>query len=557
MQHCPVCLGRVSLELFSSHMNSHSKDDVVSALLRQPLPGSLQSLQSFAAPSLLQASNQGSNPALPTSIQNQVQNTLQAALSAPRTNVASGSAHPDLTSQGAGIAGGFPGLHFMTGQPTVSRDLPSSPLIMPGMIPGMSNIGMGGMSTLGMGGMNPGMSMVMSPVLVPQQNGPPIIFNVPMMCPTPNMLNSSTAGSTSVSSALSPNATPAMSSQQSSSTLTLTPPPLVQKSSFLAATSLNLSQAQTTLSTPSSGRETRRELNQRPLPSLQQIPIQAAVALTSLDLTRNQMSPAKIIEKIEVKIENAMTTATSVLLSPKPGTSSSFKSATIPIVAPIVENNSNNDLEVENQNAGLANSSPTKDPVSSPRKSPEKICTVETVSDLINAQMLLKSNEDIQIVVANDLLETSEFKTFMSHLNLPPQTPHPDDDREISSNHVPPNTPMTTRPPSIGPDIDLDDPEEFICDEPQPSTSRQSPQRYILSVPSDEDEDDLEDEDICLQDLVAMETMEQVRDHDNDDNISDCIDDDLVEDEELIKYDATSDENISEEENENEEKNSK
>ena len=100
MQHCPVCLGRVSSELFSSHMNSHSKDDVVSALLRQPLPGSLQSLQSFAAPSLLQASNPGSNPALPTSIQNQVQNTLQAALSAPRTNVASGSAHPDLTSQG-------------------------------------------------------------------------------------------------------------------------------------------------------------------------------------------------------------------------------------------------------------------------------------------------------------------------------------------------------------------------------------------------------------------------------------------------------------------------
>ena len=249
-----------------------------------------------------------------------------------------------------------------------------------------------------------------------------------------------------------------MSSQQSSSTLTLTPPPLVQKSSFLAATtSLNLSQAQTTLSTPSSGRETtRRELNPRPVPSLQPIPIQAAVALTSLDLTRNQMSPAKIIEKIEVKIENALTTATSVLLSPKPGTSSSFKSATIPIVTPIVENNSNNEL-VENQNAGLANSSPTKDPVSSPRKSsPEKICTVETVSDLINAQMLLKSNEDdIQIVVANNLLETSEYKAFMSHLN--------DDDKKFLSNHVSPNTPMTTRTPSIGLDIDPN--------EPQPSTS--------------------------------------------------------------------------------------
>ena len=111
---------------------------------------------------------------------------------------------------------------------------------------------------------------------------------------------------------------------------------------------------------------------------------------------------------------------------PKPGTSSSFMSATNPI---------------ENQNAGLAKSSPTKDLVSSPRKSPEKICKVDTVSDLINAQMLLKSNEDFQIVVANNLLETSEYKAFMSHLNLPPQTPHPDDDREISSNPVLPNTP--------------------------------------------------------------------------------------------------------------------
>ena len=136
--------------------------------------------------------------------------------------------------------------------------------------------------------------------------------------------------------------------------------------------------------------------------------------------------------------------------NPKPGTSSSFISDTNPVVASIVENNSNNDL-IENQNAGLAKSSPTKDPVSSPRKSPEKICKVDTVSDLINAQMLLKSNEDFQIVVANNLLETSEYKAFMSHLNLPPQTPHPDD-REISSNHI------------------MD--EQFGCDEPQPSTSR-------------------------------------------------------------------------------------
>ena len=109
----------------------------------------------------------------------------------------------------------------------------------------------------------------------------------------------------------------------------------------------------------------------------------------------------------------------------------------------------NND-NLLNHTSGIASNSPTKDPVSSPRKSSEKICTVDTVSDLITAQMLLKSNEDdIQIVVANDLLETSEYKAFMSHLNLPPQTPHPEYDRVISSNPVLPNT-----------------------TEPQPSTSR-------------------------------------------------------------------------------------
>ena len=84
------------------------------------------------------------------------------------------------------------------------------------------------------------------------------------------------------------------------------------------------------------------------------------------------------------------------------------------------------------------------------------------MSDLVNAQMLLKSNEDIQIVVANDLLETNEFKTFMSHLNLPPQQ-HATD----TKSQVPPNTPMTTRPPSCAP-IET----EINEDEPQPSTSR-------------------------------------------------------------------------------------
>ena len=116
---------------------------------------------------------------------------------------------------------------------------------------------------------------------------------------------------------------------------------------------------------------------------------------------------------------------------------------------PTVGKKSVNNDDLLDHTPGIANNSPTKELVLSPRKSPEKICSVETVSDLINAQILLKSDEDFQIVVANDILETNEYKTFISHLNLPPQTgqtAHPDDDREIS---VLPNTP-----------------------EPQPSTSR-------------------------------------------------------------------------------------
>ena len=70
---------------------------------------------------------------------------------------------------------------------------------------------------------------------------------------------------------------------------------------------------------------------------------------------------------------------------------------------------------------------------------------------------------------------------------------------------------------------------------------RQSPQRFI--VMNSEDEDELEDDDICLQDLVAMETMEQVRDHDNDD-ISDCgIEEDEEENDIVEENDDEADDN--------------
>ena len=96
---------------------------------------------------------------------------------------------------------------------------------------------------------------------------------------------------------------------------------------------------------------------------------------------------------------------------------------------------------------------------------------MKTVNDLRNAQILLKSNDDIQIVVANELLETAEFKDFMSHLNLPQQTQHQLQD----ANHVPPNTPITTRPSSAVPmkiNPDDQDSREILSSSPLPSTSR-------------------------------------------------------------------------------------
>ena len=40
--------------------------------------------------------------------------------------------------------------------------------------------------------------------------------------------------------------------------------------------------------------------------------------------------------------------------------------------------------------------------------------TVQTIADL---QKALKSEDDVQIVVPNELLETTEFKTFISNFN--------------------------------------------------------------------------------------------------------------------------------------------
>ena len=130
------------------------------------------------------------------------------------------------------------------------------------------------------------------------------------------------------------------------------------------------------------------------------------------------------------------------------------------------------------------------------------VCTVHTVADLQNA---LKSEEDIQIVVPNELLETVEFKTFLANLGPFPITSasaisaseqHLPEDRTC---HAPPNTPSVTRPPSTSPQS------------PQPCSSRDISQTGFKDQPVESKyESDNSDggDDITLQDLVAMETME-------------------------------------------------
>ena len=116
-----------------------------------------------------------------------------------------------------------------------------------------------------------------------------------------------------------------------------------------------------------------------------------------------------------------------------------------------------------------------------------------------------------EIVVPNDLLETAEFKIFLSNFGpfpstslASPSTPAPPTSGPGGSGeqvcHAPPNTPAVTRPPSTAPPIS-----------PQPCSSRDLsrssfPEREVNENASDLSDDD--DDDITLEDLVAMETME-------------------------------------------------
>ncbi len=160
-------------------------------------------------------------------------------------------------------------------------------------------------------------------------------------------------------------------------------------------------------------------------------------------------------------------------------------------------------LNFSNMLDSQAQSSEAPQPVDKPpeeRSSTNKVYTVQTVSDLQNA---LKSDDDVQIVVPNELLETSEFKSFISTLNSFPlhesSNSHPHGESSSNDCTAPPNTPAQTRPPSA-------------ASSPQPCSSRDVSRGGFIEEEEGAAKDQTalpdSDDDITLQDLVAMETME-------------------------------------------------
>jgi hypothetical protein len=430
---CPVCLLRIRVDFVNTHIASHSKEEVVAALFRQ-------------------------TPMMPPS------------MGPPSTSLSTVLARPP--PPGAAPVGTlptpspYPGLHFMAS----AGDMSSTPLLMPSMM---------------------GMSMVMSPVLIPQQNGPPLIINVPSYV-YPNMLNQTSASASSTSAA--------------------PPTPTFPTAPLLLPTTSIASSSQTALPKPV------------PFPPSSTMTMSPATS-SSTAKYHSVIPPTTIVSShirdLEVDDESSNSNVSMEIIeqqqpwSPVPGPSKPAESKPQPSPSkgftqyapdspyPAASLTFPSSILSSVQESRSRSTSPIASVEEETVVKKENVCTVSTVSDLLNAQMLLKSDDDIQIVVPNELLETIEFKAFISNLNLP--FGH----QLHNANSVPPNTPITTRPPSVvhslaGSDI-LDD-ESPIAASPQPSTSRSmshesSPMR--LTLDSDEEVNIIKISIITFEKLIS------------------------------------------------------
>ena len=166
------------------------------------------------------------------------------------------------------------------------------------------------------------------------------------------------------------------------------------------------------------------------------------------------------------------------------------------------------DFSPQEAETGGPSTSAAASSAANPSEISNSFCTVQTVSDF---HKVLESVGDFQIVVPEDLYNNSEIKLVLSNLQ--------GSNSQGDPSAAPPNTPNVTRPPSATKELQQQpQPQERPSEppSPQPCSSRDVsqagyPDQNTASMLNDSDDD------ITLQDLVAMETMEDADVCDGDD----------------------------------------
>jgi hypothetical protein len=613
LSECPVCAGRVAASTLGQHMGSHSKEEILAALLtrqergRDDSPrienmtgnapagpsGAPSGLLGTVAPQLPPVAAPGPGPPMFLS---QAQPALPpdsgaAAVAPPGAGVhfmaaapSTPTAHPLRAEAPEAFSRRFlGGLMPPSGPPPTSLATSQAPMVSPLFVPPM----------LGM------MQVMSSPCLIPQANGPPLLINVPSYV-YPNMLGSGNMLSTGPANTGAPmgglGVSPAIPTAVSAAPPLLLPGqlpnlqhagPTRQCATSEANGALNLSVATSSMQTSSTtstdvrdGSEVRPTLLGQSGSPEGDRHVARAESVEIIDppsdtVSHSKRSPLKGRQRtVTAGASTSTPSAPSmdpVIVSPRPGPSRSRK-ASGPMKLKIKNrkertqetNSSQPQASTSREHApstpaeasigqsktghseiGVAEGEAEPQQFTSKEEakcestgldgssSSNNICTVQSVSDLQNA---LKSEDDVQIVVPNELLETSEFKTFISSLNSfplhdSPGSPVPGHSQAACA--APPNTPIPTRPSSTVPlevNAQLAEPSSSPipssspppAPSPQPCSSREATRdshNAILPdsvLPTEDDDDD----DITMQDLVALETMDDAGcdDDDEDDN---------------------------------------
>lgn len=532
---CPVCNGRVApASALGAHMSSHSKEDILAALIRQrPASGPIPESSGIH----FMAGN-----TFPTRFGQPLQTSMAPMMSTQPISLIKRNNTNTNTNMVQGSIGHIPQTFDMNMSQSANS---MGSYIMPQML---------------------GMMQVMSPCFIPQQNGPPLLVNMPSYI-YPNvgimggMLSASSNVTPSTSGQSVMTSTPggfSFASAASSTTSTLQQIILSNDPISFGGTSAVQQQTTNTTTNSSTGGGTTIVVqspssspndtssvimdiasssddsvisvdDHKPLKFKSSVFMPDLEAGTSTRSTRNdEDSNSEPPNSSNLKRESSNpnregeTEAQGIFGFTRYASDSPYPAASINITSSMLNieeqlrtrASCSGDIQVEvevkeisgfieDEQESSTGSSSGDSTNQSSYDAGHTVCSVQTVTDLQNA---LKCEDDIQIVVPNELLETIEFKTFLSNLGSFPITSNTMLDAETLKQEAcaaPPNTPAVTRPPSI-------------CGSPQPCSSRDLTEssyivpNHISSHSNSEDSD--QDDDITLQDLVALETMEDADD---------------------------------------------